>query len=313
MRSSRRFTMVSKLRLAITVIFLGVLAFLLTKLDVGAVYTQMLLAKREYLLMAVPVFILMMFLKIQKLRWISYYYSHGMSFTQAFLVQMVGIALATLTPGRLGEGSKIVLMKKYLDIPVRTSVSIVVLERLLDVIVLSGGAFLLSLYIVKSMAFLTGLLFLLIVVAFFLFMRFPIRLLGFIPEKYRGHLTVEIKNDRFLFAIIVISTFLIWASEAVFQWLLLRSFNTHISIYIVFGIFCISTIAVFFSVLPAGLGTVDLSYLLLYPLVGVPIEVAASVLLIYRFFALSTPFVSSALILNYYKLSLKDIRSEMKE
>jgi uncharacterized membrane protein YbhN (UPF0104 family) len=80
----------------------------------------------------------------------------------------------------------------------------------------------------------------------------------------------------------------------------------------VFGIFCISTIMVFFSVLPAGLGTVDASYLLLYPLVGVPIEVAASVLLIYRFFSISTPYVASAVVLNYYHLSPSDIRREIR-
>jgi uncharacterized membrane protein YbhN (UPF0104 family) len=306
-------TMVSKYKLIISVLFLGILAYLLSKLDIGAVYEQMLKANKIFLVIATSVFILMLLLKIQKFVWISRYYSHTMFFKQAALVQMVGIAIATLTPGRVGEGSKVILMKNHLGMPMRTSLSIVILERILDIIVLSGGAFLLSLYIVKSMAFLTGLLFLLIVVAFFLFTRFPIRFHGFIPEKYRGHLSVEIKKERFLFTTIFISTFLIWASEAMFQWILLRSFDTHVPIYLVFGIFCIGTIAVFFSVLPAGLGSVELSYFLLYPQVGVPIEVAAAVVLIYRFFAISTPFISSALILNYYKLAPGDIRREMEE
>ena len=63
--------MVSKYRLAVSVIFLGILAFMLTKLDLGAVYAQMLLAKKLYLGIAGMLFFLMMYLKIQKLAWIS--------------------------------------------------------------------------------------------------------------------------------------------------------------------------------------------------------------------------------------------------
>jgi uncharacterized membrane protein YbhN (UPF0104 family) len=304
--------MVSKYRLAISVVFLGILAFLLIKLDLGAVYAQMLKAKKLYLGIAGVLFIVMLFLKIQKLSWISRYYSYSMSFSQAALVQMVGIALATLTPGRVGEGSKVILMKRHLKIPISSSFSIVLLERILDVAVLSAGAFLLSFYIVEDMMLLTGVFFLFLIAFLYIFLRHQNLFVGLVPEKYRRYLAVERKSNSPLFILICGATFFIWGSEAVFQWLLLRAFDTHLSIFIVFGIFCISTIMVFFSVLPAGLGTVDASYLLLYPLVGVPIEVAASVLLIYRFFSISTPYVASAVVLNYYHLSPSDIRREIR-
>ncbi len=304
--------MVSKYRLAVSAIFLGILAFLLTELDLGAVYTQMLLAKKLYLGFAGVVFIVMLYLKIQKFTWISRYYSQAMSFKQAALVQMVGIALATLTPARVGEGSKVILMKKYLKIPISSSFSIIILERILDVVVLCAGALLLSFYLVEDMAALIGMFFALLLVFLYVFLRHQDRFVGLLPEKYRAHLAVERKSNKPLFILISAATFFLWGFEAVFQWLLLRAFDTHLSIFIVFGIFCISTIMVFFTVLPAGIGTVDASYLLLYPLVGVPIEVAASVLLIYRFFSLTTPFVGSAVILNYYNLSPGDIRREIK-
>ncbi len=110
--------MVSKYRLAVSVVFIGILAFLLARLDLGAVYAQMLLAKKLYLGIAGVLFLGMLYLKIQKLAWISRYYAHALSFSQAALVQMVGIAFATLTPGRVGEGSKVILMKKRFGIPV---------------------------------------------------------------------------------------------------------------------------------------------------------------------------------------------------
>ena len=225
---------------------------------------------------------------------------------------MVGIALATLTPGRVGEGSKVILMKKHFGIPVSTSFNIVILERVTDVVLLSAGAFLLSFYIIRDMVVLTGVFFLLPVVFLYMFLRHQHMFIGLVPEKYRGYLAIERKSNSPLFFVIIMATFLIWGFEAVFQWLLLRAFDTHLSIFIVFGIFCVSTITVFFTVLPAGIGTVDASYLILYPLVGVPIEVAASVLLIYRFFSLSTPFVASAIVLHYHQLSPSDIRREIK-
>jgi uncharacterized membrane protein YbhN (UPF0104 family) len=306
------YAMVSKYRLAVSIIFLGLLAFLLTKLDLVAVYEQILKSNKLFLIIGISLFLFMILIKIAKFALVSRYYSYQLSFKQASLIQMVGITLATLTPARVGEGSKVILMKKHLGIPVSSSLRIVILERLLDVIFLCAGAFMLSVYIVRDMALLTGLIFLLLVAFLFAFLRFPNAFQGIVPEKYRGYFAVEIKNDRFLFFLICLSTVFIWTLEAGFQWFVLLSFNTHLSLYVVFGIVCVSTIAVFFSALPAGLGSVDLSYLLLYSLVGVPMEVAASTLLIYRFFSIVLPFSSTALILNYYHLSIGDIKREMK-
>ncbi|MBU2559435.1 flippase-like domain-containing protein, partial [archaeon] len=251
--------MVSKYRLAVSVIFLSILTFLLMRLDLGAVFEQMARAKKQYLVVAGVVFFSMLYLKIKKFVWISSYYSHVMYFKQATLVQMVGIALATLTPGRIGEGSKVILMKKYLKIPVSSSFSIIVLERILDVAVLSAGAFLLSFYIIKDMMVITGFFFLVLVMFLYLFLKQQDRFVGLVPEKYRGYLAVERKSNSPLFIIIALATVSIWGLEAVFQWLLLRSFDTSLSIFAVFGIMSISTIMVFFSVLPAGIGTVDAS------------------------------------------------------
>lgn len=307
------YTMVSRYRLVVSVLFLGVLAFLLSKLDLGAVYDQITKSNKLFLILGVSIFIFVILTKIAKFALISRYYFHPLSFKQASLIEMVGISFATLTPGRVGEGSKVILMNRQLGMPMSSSFSIVVLERLLDVIVLSAGAFLLSFYIIGNMVFLTGLFFLFLIVCLFVFLRFPTVIQGMVPEKYRRYFAVEIKEDKFLFFLICITTLIVWTLEAGFQWFVLLSFNTHLSFYMVFGIVCISTIAVFFSALPAGIGTVDLSYLLLYPLAGASMEVAASVLLIYRFFSILLPFLSTVLILNYYQLSVSDVKREIEE
>lgn len=305
--------MVSKYRLAVSVIFLGILAFLLLKMDIKEVYGQILRSNKLFLIIGISIFISGVLVKIAKFALISRYYSYPLSFMQASLIELVGISIATLTPGRIGEGSKIILMNRKLGVPIPNSLSIIILERLLDVILLCAGAFMLSVYIVRDMALLTGLLFLFLVACLVTFLRFPTVFQRIVPTKYRKYFDVQIKNDKFLFSLLCIGTLFGWMLEAGFQWFLLLSFNVHIPFYIVFGITCISTVAVFFSVLPAGIGTLDLSYLLLYSLVGTPMEVAASVLLIYRFFSILMLFLFTALILNYYKLSIGDIKHEMDE
>lgn len=313
MRRIRFFNMVSKYRLAISVAFLGILAFLLSRLDLGQVYDQILRANKLFLIAGISMFVFALVIKIAKFMLISRYYDCPLTFKQATLVELVGISLATLTPGRVGEGSKVILMKKQLGMPVSGSFGIVVLERLFDIIILSAGAFILSFYMVKNITILTGLLFLFFVVFLLVFLKSPDLFHDRVPQKYRKYLAVGIKNDKAKLLVIFVSTAVVWAFDAAFQWFLLRSFNTQLSFYVIYGIVCISTIAVFLSVMPAGIGTVDLSYLLLYTMVGVPMEIAASVLLIYRFFSILLLFLFTGLILNYYRMSFGDIKREVEE
>ncbi len=303
--------MAPRYRILVSILFLGLLSYLLSRLDLDSVYNNIVKSNKIFLTLGVMFFISGVQIKILKFSLISRYYSYPLSFKQAALIEMVGISFATLTPGRIGEGSKAILMNKHLKMPMSTSFSIIVLERLIDILILSGGAFLLTFYLAKNMVLLTSVLFLVLVIALILFLRFSSVFIRIVPERFRKFFDVKIKNDRARLILIFAAALVAWAFEAGFQFLVLLSFDVHIPFYIVFGIVCIGTIAVIFSFMPAGIGTVELSYLSLYPLAGVPMEVAASVLLIYRFFSVLLPFLFAVLILNYYKLSISEVKREM--
>lgn len=286
--------MVPLYRLVASVLFLGALVFLLS------------------LVLGVLTFISGALLKIAKFALISRYYSYPLSFKQASLIEMVGISFATLTSGRVGEGSKALLMNRPLEVPISSSFSIVILERLFDVVVLSAGAFLLSFYMRGDMALLAFALFLFLIICLFIFLRFADIFKTLVPENCKRYFAVKIKDDKFQLSLIHMPTLFVWMLKAASQWFMRLSFNVYLPFYIVFGIVCIGAIAVIFSVMPAGIGTLDLSYLLLYLMAGVPMEAAASVLLIYRFFSILMPFLSTVLLLNYYQLSVTDVRAKME-
>ncbi len=55
--------------------------------------------------------------------------SFEIPFLEAALVQMVGISFATITPGRVGEGSKAVLLHKRAGVPISSALGMVIFER----------------------------------------------------------------------------------------------------------------------------------------------------------------------------------------
>jgi uncharacterized membrane protein YbhN (UPF0104 family) len=196
-----------------------------------------------------------------------------------------------------------------------TSIGIVVFERLFDMLVLGSGAFLFSLHLLGGRTtVLFGIFLTSLFALFILFLKYFNSFKKLIPEKYKKYFTdVKSKNSPKLIFIVLFLTILTWSLEAGLPWFLGLSMGVSLSFLKVFGVICISTIAVIISIFPAGLGTVDLSFLLLFSLIGAPVETAVSILLIYRFFGIVLPFVFSLIIVNVLGLSLKEVKRELKD
>jgi glycosyltransferase 2 family protein len=302
--------MLSKYRWIISIIFLSVLVFIFTTLDMTAVYGQVLNSNKLFLTLGVLSLVLVILLKIARFCLISRYCSYSLTFKQASLVEIVGISLAMLTPGRVGEGSKAIIMNRQFGIPLASSFSVIVLERLMDIALLAIGAFFFTFYILKDgrIVFLIGLFAVFLVTSLVVFLRYSDVIMNVIPNRYRGHFKdIKIKNDKSLLSVILISTVFVWIFEAGAPWFVALSLGISLPFYIIFGIVSVSTMTLIFSVLPAGIGTLDLSFIFLLSLVNIPMETGVSILLIYRFFSIALPFLSAIFILNYYNLSLKDI------
>ena len=297
-----------------SILFLLVLIYLLSRLKIGTVLGEISGSDKFYLTLGILSFILGASLKIFRFSLVTRYYGYTASILEASLIQMVGISLAIITPARVGEGSKAVLLNKRLGVPMSVSFGIIIFERFFDMLFLASGAFIFSFYILSGKATIIIGLFLSMLLALFIaFLRFFNTFKRLVPERYKEYFTdVKLKKNPLLGLVILITTGLTWSFEAGFPWLLARSMNVSVPYPQVFGAVCISVIAVVFSILPGGFGTMDLSFLILFPLIGVSAEKTVSILLIYRFFGILLPFLFSIVILNYYGMSFKEIKERIQ-
>jgi len=310
----QKYYMSPRYKQAITLLFFLVLIYFLSQLKFDVVYEQIIRSNKVFLSLGVLSLVLTILIKISRFRLIGEYYSHPISYKESALIEMVGISFAIITPARAGEGLKAILLNKRLEIPMTSSLGIIIVERLLDVLFLGIGAFIFSFYILKgSTTLLIGIFLVALIVFFVIFLRYFNAIKSLAPHRYRKYFReVKLNNNPILIASIVIETVLIWSLQAGLPWFVALSLGVSIPYLIVLGIVCISTIAMLFSILPAGLGTLDLSYLMLYGLVGVSPEAAVVILLVHRFFDIFLPFLFAVLLMSYNGLSINDMKDIMK-
>ncbi len=304
----------NKYRLVISIAFLVALLYMLSRLELELVYHELAELNKLYLILGVFCLVFSSLIKIGRFTLVSRYYNQKIPFSDAFLIQMVGISIAILTPARLGEGSKAVLLNRRRKVAMTTSASIVIFERFFDMVFLASGAFLFSYFMLDGRITLLIAVFIIALVVFFTgFLKHFNIFKKLIPGRFKKHFTeVTVQTNAGLFVVIAFVTASVWMLEAGLPWFLALSMGDPVAYPLVFGVVCISTITVVLSILPAGVGTVDLSFLVLLPLAGVPAETALSILLIYRFFSIALPYFLAFSILHYKGTTFSEIKSKIE-
>ncbi len=177
-------------QLLVSVVFLAVLGYLLSSLKLGLVYRELLALDRVYLLLGALILFAAALLKIYRFQIVVRIYGFEIPFLEAALVQMVGISFATLTPGRVGEGSKAILLNKRADVPISSALGMIIFERFFDMILLATGAFLFSLSVLqREFTAAIGLFLAAIIVFFVLFLRHFNAIKRFVPKRYVEYFT----------------------------------------------------------------------------------------------------------------------------
>jgi uncharacterized membrane protein YbhN (UPF0104 family) len=298
----------------LSLLFLLALALLISRMNLDVVYLEIQDSDKLFISLGVLSLVVASILKIFRFSLVTRIYHHPIPLFEAALIQMVGISIATLTPGRVGEGSKAILLNKRSGSPMTSSVGIVIFERFFDMIFLATGAFFFSAYALQEkFTILIGLFVVALMVLFTIFLLFFNSFIKLIPERYIEYFTaVDLKGSPQLAFGVFALTAATWIFEAGLPWMLAFSMGVSVAFPLVFGVICISTIAVVLSILPAGLGTMDLSFLVLFPIIGVNSETALSILLIYRLFGIISPFLFSIILLNYKGTSFKEIRTDIE-
>ncbi len=196
--------------------------------------------------------------KVQRLKEMAQVFGLPISFRQSFDIQVISISLGIITPGRAGELSKVFLMTETRPEARKKALGLMIIERLMDMLVLAclGGAFLLSW---QWSGFVYGLLALGSVVAFLAFFRFWPLLKSVVSAK----MSVARLNPGHGLRWLGLSA-LAWIFDGLFQGCILASVGFFPDVIKLVALNALVAIAGVLSLLPVGLGTVDLSALYLY-------------------------------------------------
>ena len=253
----------------------------------------------HFLILALLLALLNYFLRF--LRW--EYYLHCLKIPiakrKSFVIFFTGLALS-ITPGKVGDGVKSLLLKTASEIPLARSLPILFLERLLDVlgviILLSFG---LQIFQQGFPIFLLSLGISLLIIL--LFLKGPTLLSRTsVPERVKKWLKVFMESGSLLLSLrhfipMLFLTLLAWFSECLAFFLILKGFGPEInpvlasgqgsgSVTLLYATFtyALSTLAGAITLLPGGLGATEASLLGLLLLRGIPKPLAVGSTLLVR-------------------------------
>jgi uncharacterized protein (TIRG00374 family) len=200
----------------------------------------------------------------------------------------------TVTPGKLGEFIKAYLIKEVKGIPVSVTSPLIVAERLTDsisMIILASIGALTFRYGIGILA--AAALFVVLLIFFIRYRSFAevcIRLLKKLPLLKRIGSQIdlfykssyELLSMRSLLFSVTIGT-VSWAFEGLIVYLVLKGFNTPVSILSSMFTVSFATIMGAISMLPGGLFVAEGSIMGILIMMGVPREIASAATIITRF------------------------------
>lgn len=222
----------------------------------------------------------------------------GVSFVELFPVQVLGYTISNFTPGKAAEPAKAVLLKMRKGIPVSSSLTSIIWERVSDII----AVILFSIIAITSLA--VGSFFFVSIIGMAIFAaiiavsfgvlysrNFGMRLFRFarklpilkrLPENFMDlFYKIKIKKSRIVACFTV--ALITWAIEGAVLYLALAAFGIFVNPIVLVGIVSLSIVIGIASLLPGGLGTTEVVMIFLLGLVGVESSIAATAAIVFRF------------------------------
>ncbi len=299
----------------INLAIVGFLIYFLATLDyqqIGDLFSQ---ANIAWLVAGLVFYSLSIYFKIIRFGAVLNYYGFKLSFKNTAFIQMVGIAIAMMTPGRLGEASKIYLLHQK-NIPAITGTTLTIFERVFDFLFLSLAGIFFVLQFMAGSNLIWGFIFLLIVMAGLLVLLRNLHWLRrFVPRRFKNlyekFASLKFTGNRKYLLTTIAYTVLTWFTQSLLSWCVLKGLGFDVSPLAVLGIEAIGTLAAILSFLPLGIGAMDLSMIFLYSLLNISNEVATVVVLVARTIGFLVPLVIALIMTNAAETSFKEIRSKM--
>lgn len=301
----------------INVAIVGFLVWFLWGLDYKKIGDLLAQSNKTYLLIGLLFFCLSLIFKITRFGAVTRYYGYKFSFRQTTFIQMVGIAIAMMTPGRLGEATKIYLLKQR-SVPILTGTALTIFERVFDFLFLSLAGLFFALQFMKGSKLTWGFIALLaVMLGLLIVLRNLHWLVRFVPQRFRqifeNFTSVKAAGQKAQLVPLTIFTILTWTTQAVLSWSVLAALGVHVSPLAVVGVEAIGTLAAILSFLPLGIGAMDLSMIFLYSLLGVSNESATIAVFISRTVGFLAPLLIALIMTNIAGTSFKEIRAGLSQ
>lgn len=287
-----------------TLFLVGIILFLIT-IDLSTL-TQTL-ENINFWLIPVSILIILASLLLKSIR-LKILCNQPGSINSFFQIQTLSIFFATITPGRSGELIKVYFLKQKGFNALR-SVGIFLTERICDFIILGFvGLEFYAIYILKNPTvakiILASAIFAYCV---FFFLR---KIVKFEKIKlFSGYLFPDNKSILIVF---ILST-IIWILEGFSFMIVLLMLGKNISFFVAIGIMSISAISSIFTVLPLGIGPVDLSAGYLLSTQGIQSTTIVAFLILLRVIVVLTLGTLGLIIINIKKLNVLELIKQSKK
>lgn len=295
------FSMKSLFKILKIAVFVAAIALLIVTLKNGFDSRELksLIASANplYLIVSILISAVIVILKGKRIQNLSKFFDINISLQEATKIQTISIIFALITPGRAGEFTKIFLLAKERKDLIPSTTLICIFERLVDVLILSFMSLALSFFALRDSSIIylvilatTG--FTAMLIALFKIDAILNNFSKILPSKIYNFLESFVKNKSKLLKglpELSVYTFFIWCLDALFQLMFLMSIGTFVNYPIAVGINAIVSIMSILTILPMGLGTMDISALFLYDkLLHVPKEQIVFLLAASRLFSISS-------------------------
>ncbi len=208
--------------------------------------------------------------------------------------------ISVYTPGRMGEVVKLQLLKEFHGMERRYTLSYLIIERALDlaVIAMLSAGVLFYLGLMQNLAYAILAVFILAASAWIAYRKF---------EKLRNTIGSTIRNLKettFSLSLVAAAalTPIIWLIEVLVPFILISILGAEIDFFTLASIYFASSLIGLISLIPGGVGTMDLSfYFLLSSMAGIDYGLALIV-------AAITRIVNLLVALLGFHIYMKDIR-----
>ena len=235
------------------------------------------------------------------------------------LVFLSGLAMA-LTPGKVGELSKALLLRDRAQVPMSVTAPVVVMERVTDLLAVSALSLGALLLLPFGGAFAAAGLVVLVGAVLVMAWRPRGDLLLRLPLLRRWRPLLEssldslgsLSSPRPLLVALALST-LAWVSEGVSLWVIVQGLDLSLSLAEAVGVYAAATLVGAASLLPGGLGGTEGSMILFLSQLDLPRGGASSATLLVRLCTLWFAFVIGLLSLLWLqRTSLREQPVEVR-